>query len=45
MTDAIYCARFVQLLHKLDTPNFSTIQYYNAVLTQAMTSLVSFLAI
>jgi hypothetical protein len=34
MADAIYCARFVQLLHKLDTPNFSTLQYFNSVLTQ-----------
>jgi THO complex subunit 2 len=36
MADAIYCARFVQLLHKLDTPNFSTLQYFNSVLTQVV---------
>ena len=29
--DAIYCAKFVHTLHRLDTPFFSTLQYYNKV--------------
>lgn len=36
MADAIFCARFVMLLHKLDTPNFSTLQYFNSVLSQVV---------
>lgn len=34
LADAIFCARFVLVLHKLDTPNFSTLQYFNSVLSQ-----------
>src|SRR5690348_9148362 len=31
-TDAIYCAKFIHLLHKIGTPCFSTLQYYDKVL-------------
>ena len=31
--DAMYCARFVERLHLLDTPYFATVQHYNLTLT------------
>ena len=30
-TDAIYCAKFVGMLHSLHTPNFSTLLFYDRV--------------
>jgi len=30
--DALYCAKFVNLLHSIGTPYFSTLQYYDKVL-------------
>jgi THO complex subunit 2 len=38
--DALYCARFVALLHANDTPGFSTIAYYNAALKTAITMCI-----
>ena len=31
-SDAVYCAKFVHELHKMDVPYFSTLQYYDRVL-------------
>ncbi len=31
--DAIYCAKFIQTIHSLKTPNFSTIICYDRVTT------------
>eukprot|EP00960_Hanusia_phi_P053836 762475-Hanusia_phi.AAC.4 len=31
--DAVFCARFVHLLHKIKTPNLSTILIYNMIIT------------
>jgi hypothetical protein len=30
--DAVYCAKFAHELHKMDTPYFSTLQYYDRLL-------------
>ena len=30
--DAVYCAKFVHELHRMDTPFFSSLQYYDRVL-------------
>ncbi|KAK3265963.1 THO complex subunit 2 [Cymbomonas tetramitiformis] len=41
MQDAVFCAKFVEKLHELDTTHFSTLQYYDRVLkdlTQAVAS-------
>ena len=31
VTDALYCAKFVGMLHSLHTPNFSTLLFYDRV--------------
>lgn len=38
-SDALYCSKFVHLLHKLGTPCFSTLQYYDKVLRDVTLSL------
>lgn len=37
--DAIFCAKFVHILHKMGTPYFSTLQYYDKVLRDITFSL------
>ncbi|KAH3759032.1 THO2 protein [Pelomyxa schiedti] len=32
VTDAVFCAKFVQILHNIGTPNFLTLQYFHMVL-------------
>lgn len=39
VTDALYCARFVHILHKIGTPYFSTLQYFEKV-TKDVASMV-----
>ena len=29
--DALFCAKFFEMLHELDTPNFATLMVYNEV--------------
>ena len=38
--DAVYCAKFVHMMHAQGTPNFSTLQFVNNVLTTDLRSYI-----
>ena len=40
-SDAVYCAKFVRWMHSLQTPNFSTILYYDRVLNDITGTVTS----
>ena len=41
-SDAVYCAKFVHMLHNLKTPNFSTLLCFDRVSNVKLSSEVSF---
>ena len=41
--DAVYCAKFVQIMHQLKTPHFSTLLFYDKV-TACNTRACDFIA-
>ncbi|KAL6079090.1 THO complex subunit 2 [Balamuthia mandrillaris] len=38
-SDALYCAKFVEMMHRIDTPYFSTVQYLDKVLQETTYAL------